>query len=340
MFVYDSIASLRVVEDMKIRIIGVDVNPEAQGKFLVDEFETIPTPEANERNYIDSLISICKRHSVDAIILTSDTESRAVANHRDLFISKNIAVSVSSPDIVATMTDKLTLLQKLENAGVDVGNYFPVESVESAQSALKELGYPNRRVVIKPRSGTGSRGVLIADSSIQKYTNLVKDRFCGAANFEVLCQTLTAQNANFQNCIALPYYGEIAYDVDCVAKLGKAINVVPRQRQYQNPLSPFVEACVLDLNKDIINYVTEITKILEVHGACDYDIAIDYDAKIRVMDASCRPSGSCGATHVAGVNILQQILRVILGCPTKDYSPQDGTSLRFYPRLAPVSLLS
>ena len=99
------------------------------------------------------------------------------------------------------MTDKLTLLQKLENAGVDVGNYFPVESVESAQSALKELGYPNRKVVIKPRSGTGSRGVLIADSSIQKYTNLVKDRFCGAANFEVLCQTLTAQNANFQNCI-------------------------------------------------------------------------------------------------------------------------------------------
>ena len=126
----------------------------------------------------------------------------------------------------------------------------------------------------------------------------------------------------------MDYYPGAVYDIDCVASKGLAINIVPRLRIYDNPLSPFNEGCIVRKDKRIISYVSKIVSVLKCHGACDFDIAINPLGEPRVIDASSRLSGSVTASIFAGVNLPSQLVRIIKGMPTKDFEFKNNISVR------------
>ena len=60
------IQSLRIVKERKIRIIGVDMNPDSVGFSMVDNHYIVPPAGSDE--FIDSIIQICNKKHVDVII--------------------------------------------------------------------------------------------------------------------------------------------------------------------------------------------------------------------------------------------------------------------------------
>lgn len=333
---YDSIQSLRAEPEFPVWILGVDTDPEAHGRLAVNHFEVVPRPENDPTQFVERLLSLCIQHKIEALILTSEGESLAVAARREDFISQGVSVSVSDSSVVERMTDKFAMLEHLATVGTDVGPFFKVDDENDLISAASSLQYPAQKFVLKPRRGAGSRGILIFDSNASEYRSLLEDRFCGIANFDQMRLQISVKGQSLENMLAVPYYGDIAYDVDCVSKNGTVVAVVPRLREYQNPLSPFVEGCRIDLNRSVIDLVSQVTEHFGVHGACDYDVAIDGNGLPRLMDASCRPSGSCGATSLAGVNVLLQLVRVMLNTPLAPYEATNGVRFRPFRRLSPL----
>ena len=73
---------LSIKDDAQIttEIIGIDVKADAIGKNFCDYFYKVP--QANKKNYIKKINSICKKHKVDLILPTSDEEAYILSKNQ------------------------------------------------------------------------------------------------------------------------------------------------------------------------------------------------------------------------------------------------------------------
>jgi len=326
-YAYEIIDCLKNQDDYNAEIIGFDVNPNAKGRFFVDRFEIIPLASDHDL-YVNSVIEICKSNDVNLFIPGSENECIAVASRANIFRDNNICISIGNINIVSLMTDKFLMLEHLTNRGVDVGFYAAVNSIDEVLNTLDVLNYSQDKVILKPRCSSGSRGVMVINSNVNKLNELIPNRMCIEGNLDSIVQFSNINKVDFSNYIVTEYCPGGIYDVDCVASNGQTIDVVPRLRKNDNPFSPFIEGCKIDLNNSVISYVKSVVSAFNCHGSCDFDIAINSKGMPQIIDASVRLSGSVSASLFAGVNIPSQLVRVMCNIPTKLYTYTDGAYVR------------
>ena len=327
-FSYQVVSSIRKEKNLSKFILGVDVNPNINA-FFVDKFETVPRADLSKEKYVNKIVYLCKKYKIDTILPSSENETLAISKYINLFTKLKIKTSVSSFETVNLMTDKLKMFEYLSNCDVDVGEWKKIDNFNDTINALNYFGYPSKKVVIKPRFGSGSRGILIVNHKKSSFVSLLKDRFCGEGSWEVIKEELKNSNKSLDDCFVMPYHGGKTFDVDCVAKKGNLILAVPRLRIYKNPLSPTNQGCVIGSNKVIYNYCKKIVKAFKIHGACDFDIVIRKDLKPQLLDSSCRLSGSVGASLNAGVNVTAELIKMLHGKKINKF--KIGKSIKVFP---------
>jgi carbamoyl-phosphate synthase large subunit len=333
---YDSVRALRAAEDFDVFLIGIDADPTAAGRLLCDHFSVAPMAEEDEDGYIDHLLALHERFGINALIALSEGECRIVSDHRDSLQAKGINCSVSSAEVVRTMTDKLLMLQCLQDQDIDPGPFRAVDSEAEAEAAIAELGYPDRRVVLKPRAASGSRGVLIADASMSGFQRLLPERFCGAGPYQSLIGAMADEGMGFENLIAVPYYEGPVFDVDCIAVNGELVDVAARLRQLKNPLWPTSTGHKISMDPRVLELAKKLCRAFGVHGAGDFDIVLENGETPRLFDSGARFSGSVGGSFTAGANFPAQLVRVLVGLPRQDETIEDGVVLRPYITMARI----
>ena len=311
-FAYQIVTSIRKAKNLSKFILGVDANPNINA-FFVDKFETVPRADLSKLKYVKKIIYLCKKYKIDTIIPSSENETLAVSKYINFFEKLKIKTSVSSFDTVNLMTDKLKMFEYLNKSGVDVGKWKRIDNLNDAVNALNFFDYPSKKVVIKPRFSSGSRGILIVNHKKNSFTNLLNDRFCGEGSWEVIKEELKNLNKSLDNCFAMPYHEGKTFDVDCVVKAGDLVLAMPRLRVYENPLSPTNQGCIVSANKIIYNYCEKLVNSFKIHGACDFDIVIRKDLRPQLLDSSCRLSGSVGASLNAGINVTAELIKMLHG---------------------------
>lgn len=328
MFIYDIISALRSASDFSARILGCDANPQAAGRILVDRFAILPFAEKDPKKYISDIFQLLKEERVNVILPLSESESRLLSLYRDDLRRLGVSLSVSGPKAVGVITDKLTLLEQLREKGVYVPDFHPVDTLRDIDSALSALGYPTKSVVIKPRRSAGARGVLIFDSDASASNSTFKNRGSIRASREIILNELDANASSFQRHIAVPYVDGPVFDVDCIVIEGEATDIVPRRRQWRDPLSPASTGNRIEMNASVIDYCRELCRALCIDGAADFDVALEADGRPVIFDAGTRLSGSVGGAVLAGANIPAQLIRVLTGLPRQEFSVRDGVVVR------------
>ena len=51
--------------------------------------------------------------------------------------------------------------------------FVEIDSLDDIKYYAKNFGYPQKKLVLKPKFGRGSRGVIICDSNKKKYQDLI-----------------------------------------------------------------------------------------------------------------------------------------------------------------------
>jgi predicted ATP-grasp superfamily ATP-dependent carboligase len=311
-FSYQVVSSIKKVKNLSKFVLGVDVNPNVNA-FFVDKFEIVPRADLSQKKYITKIIYLCKKYKIDTLIPSSENETLAISKYINLFKNNKIKIPVSSFDTVNLMTDKLKMFEYLNYSGVDVGKWKKVDNFSDAANALNFFGYPSKKVIIKPRFSSGSRGILIANHKKNSFTNLLGDRLCGEGPWEAIKEELKNSNRSLDNYFVMPFHEGKTFDVDCIAKEGNLVMAVSRLRVYENPLSPTNQGCIIGPNKTIYNYCVKLVKAFKIYGACDFDIVIRKDSRPQLLDSSCRLSGSVGASLNAGVNVVAELIKMLHG---------------------------
>src|SRR5262245_28890555 len=121
-------------------IVMADANPNAVGRWLHAEFETIPF--AHEPEYIEKLVSICQTRHIHVVLPLVTKELIPLAARKMQFEEFGTRVLVSDVDSLEIANNKGRLYQFLEWRGIAVPPYRIVESMAQFEVAVKELGFP------------------------------------------------------------------------------------------------------------------------------------------------------------------------------------------------------
>ncbi len=165
-----SSSTMKNIQAAGFTCIGTDSNSESFGKYLCDEFYTVPfASDPNSRAYLAKLV---EDHHIDLVIPTLDEGMLAWSEMSPELKKKGTSVSISCPETIEICEDKwLTYLKFIENG------------IPTPKTSLENI-YP----LVKPRNGRGGQGITINDKSVDMEGKISQELLTGVEyTTDVLC---------------------------------------------------------------------------------------------------------------------------------------------------------
>jgi len=294
-------------------IVTADANPNALGRWLHAEFETIPF--AHETDFIEKLLSICQKRLVHVVLPLVTKELIPLAANKKQFEEFGTRVLVSDADSLEIANNKSRLYQFLEWRGIDVPAFRIVETTEQFQSAVNELGFPGNRVTFKPSVSNGSRGFRVLAHDINEHNLLFYEK--PNSTYISLTDALRILSAKpFPELLLTEYLPGEEYSVDCLVDHGQPRLIVPRlRRKMVNGIS--VEGTFMK-DESIISYCSQIISELKLHGNIGIQVKKSAQGKPLIVEINPRVQGTIVAGLGAGVNLPVLAIKQELELPISD----------------------
>ena len=303
-YAYTLVNCLRSSKKFKFKIIGVDKKHKVEDWFL-EAFYSIN--KAKEKSYISAIKRICIKEKINFIIPGSEKETNLFAKNKFFFKKNNIIVPLSDYPVVNLISDKLNFYKFLKKNNIQHLNFLNINNLNQIKNSLSDFQYPSKKILLKPRNSSGSKGIFILDKSAKKIINLLDNRTCMQLSYKLFNKFITQNKFNLKGYVMMEYIEGKFFDVDCFARKGKLLYCIPRERKYINPFSPINTGCIISKNNKIINYIRKIVQLLNIDGICDFDILI-YKNQPFAIDSSSRMSGSVAASLPAKINLPELII--------------------------------
>jgi carbamoyl-phosphate synthase large subunit len=279
------IKALRLIPDLKIRIVGVDMDPRAAGLYFCDAAAIIPAASCEQ--YVDAVIGLCRQHKADFFIPGTDYEVPVCARNH-LSIQESGTVPIVSPSATVEVTrDKFATYELLKRHGLDHPQTWLAEDTFGV-----ELPYP---VVVKPRVGSRSVGMMVAHS------------------LEELRESLAAgRDLIVQECIGSV---ETEYTCTMVAAGSRRSDVAVLRRRLRNGDTYKAESVVAPA---IADYVLSIARLLDIEGNCNFQLRVDGEGHPKLFEINARFSGTTPICAMLGFNPVEYYILTKLG---RSYQP-------------------
>jgi biotin carboxylase len=139
--------AIRRAQELGLRVVGVDRNPDALGLQDADVAEVV------DFTNVAAVTEVGRRHSVDGVLTVSADRAVPVV----AAVAEALGLPGIGTETAHLMTHKVAMRTRLADAGVVQPRYAAVRSIHDAHAALDTVGLP---AVLKPADSGGQRGVF------------------------------------------------------------------------------------------------------------------------------------------------------------------------------------
>lgn len=153
-------------EDKNLYIIGTDVRENMAARFLVDRF--VKVPAGNNPDFIPFMVDLVKRYRVAAILPLATFELLPLSKNQAVFEEKGCRVCVSDYQSLEIANNRFLLYNFFKNASF-IPKFRILQNGDQLGELLKEFGFPEEKVVVKPFIGHGSIGLRIINNDVDLY---------------------------------------------------------------------------------------------------------------------------------------------------------------------------
>ena len=287
----------RAAEELKIKskIIGVDISNLAPALYFCDEMEIIP--RISDDNYIKVLLDICKRNEIKLIIPTIDTELLKLAENADLFKKNNIALNLSSVDVISICRNKKNTQKWLEDNGFN------------APKMLSETDLVNNNydfpLFIKPLDGSSSINAFKINN--KKELDFFKDY---------------VPNPIIQEMV----FGD-EYTIDAFCDFnGKIITIVPRERIAVR--SGEISKGRIVKDRVIIDEIKKLLLKLKPIGHITIQCIKSSNNIVNILEINPRFGGGAPMSIDVGADSPKNLYKLLMG-ETLDYNEDYDDNVYF-----------
>lgn len=165
---------LKANGERQIVIHGVDMRPDAVGRFMCDGFSIVPP--GNSPDYIAGLAEVVEREQPDLLFVQSSHEIETVARRRDVFEALGARVLADGVRGIEIASDKAVMHAACSKIPVPQPVLLRPATLEKFVAGARELGYPDVPVCFKPPVAKGSRGFRILSAEIDRVHGLLYEK--------------------------------------------------------------------------------------------------------------------------------------------------------------------
>ena len=272
-----------------LMIYGADITPTAPALFFCDKMVIVPRIKSDE--YIPTLLDVCQKEKIDALIPTIDTDLLLLAQNQERFLRIGTKVLVSAPDKVALCRDKRFTADYFHSVGLE--SPAPVDDVQHYSA-----GFP---AFIKPKDGSSSM-------------------FAYKVNNQ---EELLSYAAQVPNYIIQPFIQGTEYTVDIFCDFhGEPVYITPRIRLAVRAGEVLKTQIVQD--RQIIDEMKQLLADYKPCGAITVQmIRQDETGKDYYIEINPRFGGGAPLSMMAGADAAEALLRLVSG---EELSYQDGAA--------------
>ena len=307
------------------RIIAGDCSPNAYGKALADEFFLMP-PSSDEVKYMEALLSVCSKESVDVVLPITTRELDVLSKHADVIETAGMKLILSTLMALNTANNKGILAEFAKKLMLPVPAFEVVQDKLSFVAAAKRLSSKGEKLCFKPVMGNGSRGFGI----------IVKDHNAAGSDLEnkagILPLTLDEWQYRIPDqlepaWIISAYLPGKEYSVDMLCDQGKTLFCVPRSRDKM--IGGISVAGVIERNFGLIAFCIQLAKALELHGPIGMQWKEDEHGVPHLLEINPRLQGTTSVLALAGLNIPVQAVKMAMGETLSQHSADIEWGKRF-----------
>jgi carbamoyl-phosphate synthase large subunit len=294
------ISILKDLEGEAYELFSGDIDPYATGLYLVDETHRMLLPRGDDPAFADRMLAICSDLDIDLLIPTVDTELLPIARRLDEFRQAGTDAVVASVETLETCLDKWELDRRCRDE-VRVPKTVLVD--ELFDPAAVELP-----VIVKPRSGSGSRGIRRIDA-INELEDLVRDS-------TLLCQEL------------LP---GPEYSLDVFAtREGEVLAVVPRERLKVD--SGIAITGRTSHDEELQQFGAEVARLIGLNTVANVQAKGAAEGVPALLEVNPRFPGTMPLTIAAGVDMPKLAVQEALGqgVPEGPIPFEDVAMVRYF----------
>jgi carbamoyl-phosphate synthase large subunit len=297
-------------QNENFHFVGVDNTDETGGFLWVDKFYVISKPF--EDNYVQDLLNVCIKEKIQLIIPWTNEEALIIARNHDLFEKNHIKLLNNTVDKIEALVDKGRMFENLKKKGFVVPNFRLASNINDIEKTVIELGYPQKPVVVKPRSLSGERGFCIIDKKVNLDIRGFGNRLPLKAFLSLLEESNNKRNLNY---VVMDFLAGKDFSVDCLCKNGKPIFIIPRTRG-----NAMGGVSLMGETTNDPNVRKQAEKVIK-----DFNLSFNVNIQFKyrdlnntqpfIYDINPRISGTIVANSGAGVDLLYYGIKLALNEP-------------------------
>ena len=279
-----------------VRVVGCDVFYYKTGQYLVDKFCQVP-PVGDL--YLQVIHDIIEKEKIHVIIPQTTKEVEYLAD-------KDFPVMCSPHKYVVNANDKWLLMAEAERVGVPIPKSKFCKNNRWVENAAHSFGYPDKKVVVKPRVSNGSRGLRILDENRiteDEYYNQKPDGTrMRLSDFTKICK--------YPKVIVSEYLEGDEYTVDCFRGKSGFVAIPRRRVEIRSGIS-FDNHVLLD--RTLMDFSWSLAERLDLKYCFGFQFKEDHEGVPRLLECNPRVQGTMVASCFAGFNVIGNALKEFLG---------------------------
>lgn len=318
------IRSLRLPRDRTLRLVGVDMDPDAYGFTLTDAADTVPAGTDND--YVPRIRDIVSTEDVDVVLPLTTAELLPLARDRDTIDAE---VMVSARDALAVANDKAKLYEFLTAEGfASAPTFYKVETRSEFVEAVRALGYPGEPVCFKPPVASGMRGFRVLEEGGDRLERLLGDKPDSTITTLDDILPVLSSAETFPPLVVMEYLPGTEYSVDVLCRESEVAPVIPRSRATTRAGITFAGTVTQDTQ--LIEQARAICDELNLRYNVNLQFKLDAEGTPKLIEINPRVSGTIIMCVGAGANLPYLGVTHALGESVPDPEIAWGTEMVRY----------
>ena len=318
-----TIYSLRANPDnRKVTIVGTDIKEDVIGRYLCDEFLTIPKATSDE--YLDALTGLCKDAAIDVLVPQNTSELLILSKNKELFDRIGTKILVSDYDAIVKANDKFNLMETANSCGVPTTKYTVCSDFKSLAESVLEIG-DEGTAVVKPPMSNGSRGVRIITKSRDRKADFYNEKPNSLyITLEELHETL---GDSFPELMVMEYLPGEEYTLD-VFRHQDSFVAIPRKREVIR--SGITFGASLTKDDRLIQYSKALADACGLTLCFGFQFKLNKEGIPMLLESNPRVQGTMVMSTFCGANVIYASVKALLGETIPEFKIDWNTRLLRY----------
>ncbi len=272
-----SAAVIRALQDQDVRVVGMDSDARSVGFDLCDASYKVQQPDHD--GYIDTILSICKGESVDAILPSAEEEVLRLTAAAHRFEDRGIRLIAPSAKTALICADKARTYRYFIN------HHIPMPALYGPHPA-------NFPCIVKPRMGRGGKGVVVVQDQAE----------------------LSMRQARDPWLLVQEYIEGPVWAVDVLADWDSTVLSMVSRKSYLMQSGSTTKG-ITWADPVAVTYVQRMVKDLRLVGPTIIQYLLD-DSAPKFIDINTRFGGGVALSMAADPSIIPNLVKMVRGVPT------------------------